>query len=163
MFNPAPEEQRRDEEWMRLALEAAARAGAAGEVPVGAVVVLDGQLLGSGGNRTRRDGIVHAHAELVALAEAERKLGDYRLDEAVLYVTVEPCLMCLGAIHQARVARVVYGTVEPKFGALGGRFDLAGHPALRRLAVEGGVLAEEAAAQLSGFFANLRTGKRDET
>jgi tRNA(adenine34) deaminase len=162
MFNPAPADRPLDEQWMRLALAAAAEAGAAGEVPVGAVVVLDGQLAGTGSNRTRRDSIVYAHAELVALGQAERALGDYRLDGAELYVTLEPCLMCLGALHQARVARVVYGAPEPKFGAVGSRFDLASHEALRRLTITGGVLAEEAAALLSTFFAGLREGKRDD-
>jgi tRNA(adenine34) deaminase len=161
MFNLEQDARARDEQWMRLALAEAEAAGAAGEVPVGAVVVLDGELAGRGGNRTRRDGIVQAHAELVALAAAEHKLGDYRLDRAELYVTVEPCLMCLGAIHQARVARLVYGAAEPKFGALGSRFELASHEALRRLTIVGGVLAEEAAALLSAFFAGLRQGNRD--
>jgi tRNA(adenine34) deaminase len=100
---------------------------------------------------------VQAHAELVALAAAERASGDYRLDDAVLYVTVEPCLMCLGALHQARLTRVVYGCPEPKFGALS-RFGLAGHPALERIRVEGGLLAEEAAALLGSFFRRLRAG-----
>ena len=104
---------------MRAALALAAEAGAAGEIPVGALLVgADGAVLGRGANRTRRDGLVHAHAELVALAAAERASGDFRLDNAVMYVTVEPCLMCLGALHQARLARAVYGCPEPKFGAL---------------------------------------------
>src|SRR5262249_36291041 len=114
-----------DSAWMRLALEQARAAAAAGEVPVGAVLVqpavatdAPGTLLGAGENRTRRDCLAAAHAELVALAQAERASGDYRLDNAVLYVTVEPCLMCLGALHQARLTRVVYGCPEPKFGAL---------------------------------------------
>jgi tRNA(adenine34) deaminase len=141
---------------MRHALRLARLAAAAGEVPVGAVVVLDGTVAGEGANRTRRDGVVAAHAEIVALAQAEQAAGDYRLDDAVLYVTVEPCLMCLGALLQARVKRLVYGAPEPKFGALGSRFDLAGHPALRKLELVGGVLADEAAALLSQFFSTLR-------
>ena len=161
MFNPQPAFSDADERFMRRALELAAQAGDAGEVPIGAVVVLDGSAAGEGANRTRRDGIVHAHAELVALAEAEQRLGDYRLDDAVVYVTVEPCLMCIGAIHQARVRRVVYGVAEPKFGALGSRFDLAGHEALRRITIEGGLLAGEAEALLGGFFSRLRESKRN--
>jgi len=145
-----------DIDFMRLALTQAEAAYAAGEVPVGAVVVLGGNVIGRGENRTRRDGIVYAHAELYALAEAERALGDYRLDGAALYVTVEPCLMCLGAIHQARISRLVYGTREPKFGALGSRFELHHHSALRRLSITCGVLAEESAALLSSFFKSLR-------
>jgi tRNA(adenine34) deaminase len=148
-----------DESYMRLALAQARLAGAAGEVPVGAVVVLAGEVIGAGANRTRRDGVVHAHAELVALGEAERRLGDFRLDNAAMYVTLEPCLMCLGAIHQARLGRVVYGAPEPKFGALGSRFDLRGAEALRRLDISSGVLAGEAAALLGEFFKALREGQ----
>ena len=146
-----------DEKLMRLALVEAQTAAAAGEVPVGAVLVFDGMVLGVGANRTRRDGVVAAHAELIALAEAERAAGDFRLDNAEMYVTVEPCLMCLGALHQARVTRVVYGCPEPKFGALS-RFGLSGHPGLDRLKLVGGLLADEAAALLGEFFRNLRSG-----
>jgi tRNA(adenine34) deaminase len=156
MAGAPPQDHAADEAFMRLALEQAAGAAAAGEVPVGAVVALAGQVLGCGANRTRRDGVVTAHAELLALAQAERAAGDYRLEHAVMYVTVEPCLMCLGAIHQARLARLVYGAAEPKSGALGSRFDLRGHPALRRLSITSGVLAEEAAALLGAFFRGLR-------
>jgi len=142
---------------MALALDEARQAAAAGEVPVGAVVVNDGRVLARGQNRTRRDGIVHAHAELVALAAAERAAGDFRLDNSVMYVTVEPCLMCLGALHQARFTRVVYGADEPKFGAVTSRFQLRGHEALRKISFTGGVLAGQSAELLSDFFAGLRT------
>ena len=145
-----------DIEFMRLALDQARQAAAAGEVPVGCAVIRDGWILGLGQNRTRRDRSVHAHAEIVALAEAEQREGDYRLDNCVLYVTLEPCLMCLGAIHQARIRRVVYGATEPKFGALGSRFDLRGHEALRKMEFTGGVLAREAAGLLTEFFRDLR-------
>ena len=141
---------------MRLALGLAEEAGGAGEVPVGAVVVQRDAVVGRGANHTRRSGVVSAHAEILALQEAERAAGDYRLEEAVLYVTVEPCLMCLGAIYQARVGRLVFGAAEPKFGAVVSRFALEGHPALRKLAIAGGVLAEEAAGLLSRFFSDLR-------
>lgn len=150
-----------DAEWMRLALAEAADAAAAGEVPIGAVLIQPGAagepgtLLGHGANRTRRDGIVHAHAELVALGAAELAGGDYRLDDTVMYVTVEPCLMCLGALHQARLARVVYGCPEPKFGALT-RFGLSGHAGLSRMRLEGGLLADAAARLLGDFFRELR-------
>jgi tRNA(adenine34) deaminase len=161
-MNGAASFSAQDELWMRRALEQAKQAAAAAEVPVGAVLVQPGagqggmgSLLGEGANRTRRDGIIHAHAELVALAAAEQAGGDYRLDNAVMYVTVEPCLMCLGALHQARLARVVYGCAEPKFGALS-RFGLTGHPSLSRLTIEGGLLAAEAAALLGIFFRQLR-------
>ncbi|MCH7472818.1 nucleoside deaminase [bacterium] len=143
---------------MRLALKQARLAFEAGEVPVGAVVVHAGEVAGAGSNRTRRDCSVAAHAEIVALIEAERKAGDFRLDDAVMYVTVEPCLMCLGAMQQARIGRVVYGAAEPKSGALGGRFDLRGHEALRKLKIVSGVLAEDAAGLMGEFFAGLREG-----
>jgi tRNA(adenine34) deaminase len=147
------------EHYMRQALELAREAAQAGEVPVGAVVVQGGEITGRGANRTRRDGIVSAHAEIVALAAAERRAGDYRLEDAELYVTIEPCLMCLGAIHQARVCRLYFGAPEPKFGALGSRYDLSGHPALSRLEFTGGLLAEESSALLGTFFSSLRERK----
>jgi len=152
MGGPNPE----DIHFMGMALAEAAAAAAEGEVPVGAVVVVDGQVVGRGSNRTRRDGVVHAHAEICALAAAQRSSGDYRLDSAVVYVTLEPCLMCLGAIHQSRAARLVFGAPEPKCGAVGSRFDLCGHRALRRLHITGGVMAEECAALLRTFFQELR-------
>lgn len=145
-----------DEDWMALALDEARGASAAGEVPVGAVVVRGGVVLGRGANRTRRDKVVHAHAELLALGAAQQAGGDYRLDGAEIFVTLEPCLMCLGAIHQSRLARIVYGAPEPKFGALESRFELRSHPALRRLEVRSGVAASESAALLAAFFQQLR-------
>lgn len=144
---------------MRQALELAAEAAREGEVPVGAVVIQHGEITGRGANRTRRDGVISAHAEILALSEAERRAGDYRLEDAELYVTIEPCMMCLGAIHQARVCRLYFGAPEPKFGALGSRYDLSGHPALSRLEIVGGVLAEESAAMLGRFFSGLREQK----
>lgn len=163
---------------MQLALHEAELALSAGEVPVGAVLTAPQStllaarvdpasqaqhfpgvwLLGRGANRTRRESRVDAHAELIALEQAGRLLGDFRLEGATVYVTLEPCLMCLGALQQARIGRVVYGAPEPKFGALGSRFDLAGHEALRRLSFEGGLLAEDAAALMGRFFAGLRGG-----
>ncbi|MDQ3023124.1 MAG: nucleoside deaminase [bacterium] len=154
---PAAPASDRDTTLMRQALAEAQVAGEAGEVPVGAVLVShDGSVLGRGGNRTRRDGIVHAHAELVALAAAERAAGDFRLDESTMYVTLEPCLMCLGALLQARVTRIVFGAREPKFGALYSRFPLAEHPLVSRVHITEGVLAGESTELLSGFFRELR-------
>jgi tRNA(adenine34) deaminase len=142
---------------MQLALAEARAAGDAGEVPVGAVIAdANGGVLGRGGNRTRRHGVVHAHAELVALAEAERVAGDFRLDDSVLYVTLEPCLMCLGALLQARVGTIVFAAREPKFGALYSRFPLADHPLVARLTIREGVLRDESALLLSDFFRKLR-------
>lgn len=145
-----------DEEFMLAALAQAAEAAAVDEIPVGAVVVAEGQIVGWGQNRTRRDGIIHAHAELVALGQAERASGDFRLVGCTLYVTAEPCLMCLGALLQARIARLVYGAPEPKFGALASAFELSNHPALRRVEVTSGVLADQAQLLLKTFFAKLR-------
>lgn len=142
---------------MRLALDEARAAAAAGEVPVGAVIAdAAGNVLGRGSNRTRREGVVHAHAELVALAEAERGSGDFRLDNSGLYVTLEPCLMCLGALLQARVGTIVFAAREPKFGALYSRFPLADHPLVARLAIREGVLRDDSTALLSDFFRKLR-------
>jgi tRNA(adenine34) deaminase len=156
-FTPASAADPLDMQLMQAALEEARAAGLAGEVPVGAVVASrSGDVLGRGGNRTRRDCTVHAHAELVALGAAERASGDFRLDNSMLYVTLEPCLMCLGALLQARVSRVVFGAREPKFGALYSRFALREHPLVARLEVQEGVLAAESSALLADFFRELR-------
>ena len=141
---------------MRLALKQAKAAMQVGEVPIGAVVVLQGEVIGEGSNSTRTANSIAAHAELRALEQAEQHLGDYRLDGAELYVTVEPCLMCLGAIYQARIAKLVYGCSEPKFGALRSRFSLTGHPAFRKMQVVQNVLSDEAANLLKEFFQDLR-------
>jgi tRNA(adenine34) deaminase len=145
--------------WMGLALEQARLALAVGEVPVGAVVVQRGVLIGSGHNRTRSDSSVTAHAELVAMREAAAHIGDFRLDPAEIYITLEPCLMCLGAIHQARVSKIIFGAREPKFGALGSVFDMQDHPALRRIEFQGGLREEESKEMLTGFFVKLREGE----
>ncbi|WP_212757148.1 tRNA adenosine(34) deaminase TadA [Usitatibacter rugosus] len=142
---------------MREALALAAEAARAGEVPVGAVVVKDGEVIGRGSNRpiTNRDPT--AHAEVVAMREAAARLGNYRLPGCELYVTLEPCAMCVGAMIHARVARVVYGARDPKTGACGSVVDL---PAEARLnhhgTFEGGVLADESGAVLRKFFADRR-------
>lgn len=146
---------------MKIALKEARSAAAAAEVPVGAIVVLDGKIIGHGQNRTRRDNVIHAHAEIVAITAAEQQTGDYRLDNASIYVTLEPCLMCLGAIYQSRIQRIVYGAAEPKFGALSSRFELQSHPALRKLEIVPSVLAEESAELLSYFFQQLRVQRKN--
>ena len=146
-----------DERFMRLALEAARDAERAGEVPVGAVLVAGGEVLGSGANRTIADCDPTAHAEIVALRNAARALGNYRLTGATLYVTIEPCAMCAGAILHARVARLVYGADDPKGGAVRTCFAIFDHPAVNhRVEVTAGVLAEECAAPLQAFFASRR-------
>ena len=145
---------------MREALALARKAAVTGEVPVGCVVELSGDIIGRGENRTIRDRDPSAHAEINALREAASAFGDYRLENARLVCTAEPCLMCLGAILHARVAEVVYGVAEPKFGALESRFALKDHERLRKMSFRSGVLAEEILPLMSAFFASLRSGKR---
>jgi len=146
-----------DAEGMRLALEEAYAAAEKGEVPVGAVIVIQDVVMARGSNRTISDCDPTAHAEIVALRAAAWKVGNYRLNGATLYVTVEPCAMCAGAMIQARVARVVYGCDEPKGGVARSCFAFFGHPALNhRVEVTGGVLDAECAGVLQSFFASRR-------
>lgn len=148
-----------DERWMRRALELAARAAQAGEVPVGALVVLDGQVVGEGGNAPIANADPTAHAEIAALRDAAARLGNYRLPGATLYVTLEPCAMCAGAMIHARVSRVVFGAPDPKTGVAGSVIDLFAEQRLNHHAkVRGGVLHAECAALLRGFFAARRKG-----
>jgi tRNA(adenine34) deaminase len=147
-----------DERWMGLALEEARAAGAAGDVPVGSVVVKDGALLARGRNRREADGDPTAHAEIVALREAARGLGQWRV-EATLYVTQEPCPMCAGAIVNARVTRLVFGCGNPKAGAVASLFQIVTDPRLNhRVEVLRGVREAECAKELQSFFAALRRG-----
>jgi tRNA(adenine34) deaminase len=142
---------------MREALAEAARAAALGEVPVGAVVVADGRIAGRGHNRREVDGDPLAHAELLAIREASRRLGGWRLLGTTLYVTLEPCAMCAGALVQSRVARLVYGAADPKAGFCGSLGDLVRDPRLNhQVEVVDGVRAEECGALLRDFFAGLR-------
>ena len=142
-----------DEHWMGLALEEAARAAQAGEVPVGAVVVLDGRLLGSGHNTPIKDCDPTAHAEMVALRAAAREAGNYRLIGATLYATIEPCAMCCGAAIHARIARLVYGADDAKAGAVRSVNRLLDDARLNhQIAVTAGVRATECGARLSDFF-----------
>ena len=146
-----------DIEFMRAAMEEARAAGTRGEVPIGAVVVAENRILGRGRNRTITDCDPSAHAEIVALREAAKAAGNYRLVGTTLYVTVEPCAMCAGAMVQARVARLVYGADEAKGGAVRSCFSMLDHPQLNhRVEVVSGVLAEEAVALLQSFFAARR-------
>jgi len=146
-----------DAQWMREALKLARRAESQGEVPVGALVVRDGEALGRGWNRTVSLNDPAAHAEILALREAGAKADNYRLPGCTLYVTLEPCAMCVGAMIHARIERLVYGAHDPKTGAAGGRFDLLSNPAHNhRPAAEGGVLAEECGALLQYFFRDRR-------
>lgn len=142
---------------MREALGFAREAAAAGEVPVGAVVVIDGTIVGCGFNQPIGRHDPTAHAEVMALRDAAARVGNYRLPGSTLYVTLEPCVMCTGAIMHARVARVVFGARDPKTGAAGSVVDLYAEPRLNHHAdIAGGVLAEECGAMLSSFFAARR-------
>jgi len=146
-----------DETFMRLALEEARAAGRGGEVPIGCVITIDGRVLARGANRTIADCDPTAHAEMVALRAAAAAIGNHRLLGTTLYVTIEPCAMCCGAILQARVARVVYGADDPKGGAVRSCFAVFDHPRVNhRVEVTDGVLAGEAAAALQTFFAARR-------
>ena len=147
-----------DDEWfMRLALREAERALEHDDVPVGAVVVRGGEVLATGRNERQLRQDPTAHAEVLALREASRVSGSWRVLDATLYVTLEPCAMCAGAIVLARVPRVVFGTADPKAGAAGSVMDLLAHPQLNhRPGVHGGLLADECAALLRAFFAARR-------
>lgn len=149
-----------DEGFMRQALELARQAAAAGEVPVGAVVAREGEVLGRGYNRPISSRDPTAHAEIVALRDAAQRLANYRLGGCVLYVTLEPCAMCVGAIMHARVARIVYGAQDPKTGACGSVTDLLADARLNHHTVAiGGVLTEESAALLRAFFGARRASQ----
>ena len=150
-----------DEFWMRRALALAERAAAAGEVPVGAVIVQGGELIGEGCNGPIGAHDATAHAEIQAIREAGRRLANYRLLETTLYVTLEPCPMCVGAIIHARVARVVYGAADPKTGAVESVFELMGSEQHNhRPIVCGGVLAETCGERLRSFFRERRAARR---
>lgn len=138
---------------MQAALQQAELAAAAGEVPVGAVVVVNGEIVATGHNRSIADADPSGHAEIVALRAAAGSCGNYRLANATLYVTLEPCVMCVGAIAQARIQRVVFGAYDPKVGALGSAADLAESKALNhRFEINGGLLADECGTLLKVFF-----------
>jgi tRNA(adenine34) deaminase len=142
---------------MEAALAEARAAGQRGEVPIGAVVVVDGRIVARAGNRTISDCDPTAHAEIVALRAAARCVGNHRLLDAVAYVTIEPCAMCAGAMIQARIARLVYGADDPKAGAVRSCFSVLDHPQLNhRVDVVPGILGEESAALLKEFFASRR-------
>ena len=142
---------------MRAALQQADNAAALGEVPVGALVTVGGEIVAATHNRTVTDSDPSGHAEILALREAGQALDNHRLTDATLYVTLEPCAMCVGAVVQARLARVVFGAYDPKAGALGSAIDLSDSKAFNhRFEVQGGVLAEECGTVLERFFENRR-------
>lgn len=142
-----------DVEFMRAALEEARAAAGAGEVPVGALLVHEGRIVARSGNRTIRDGDPTAHAEIVVLREAARIFGNYRLAGATMYVTIEPCAMCAGAMIQARVARLVYGCDDLRGGAVRSCFEVLTHPQLNhRVEVTPGVLGDDCGVVMQAFF-----------
>jgi tRNA(adenine34) deaminase len=143
--------------FMQAALDEASQAVSRGEVPVGAVIVLDGRVIARAGNRTITDCDPTAHAEIVALRAAASEIKNYRLLDATLYVTIEPCSMCAGAMIQARIARLVYGADDAKGGAVRSCFSILDHPRVNhRVEVASGILADESAALLKEFFAARR-------
>jgi tRNA(adenine34) deaminase len=147
----------RDEYFMRLALREAARALEHGDVPIGAVIIREGEVIGSAHNERELRADPTAHAELIALRDAARTLGSWRVLDAVMYVTLEPCAMCAGAIVLARLPRVVFGAADPKAGAAGSVFNVLDEPRLNhRPQVESGLLAQECADLLRAFFAPRR-------
>lgn len=146
-----------DTTYMALALDEARAAAAIGEVPIGAVVVCDGAVVARAHNTREVDVDPTAHAELLAIREASQRLGRWRLSDCTVYATLEPCPMCAGAMHQARIERLVYGAPDPKAGAVGTLYDLSDDERLNhRFAVTSGVLADESAALLRDFFGDLR-------
>jgi tRNA(adenine34) deaminase len=146
-----------DEHWMRLALDAAREAETRGEVPIGTCIVSDGQFLAVAGNRTRTDCDPTAHAEIVALRDASKIAGNYRLTNAAVYSTIEPCAMCAGALIQARVRRLIYGARDERAGAVESHFGICNTDFLNhRIEVVTGVLENECRAVMKQFFKNRR-------
>ena len=146
-----------DEAFMRAALEEAAKSETEGEVPVGAIIVCSGQIVGRGQNRNLRDNDPTAHAEMVALRQAAALLGNHRLSDCELFTTIEPCPMCAGALVHARLKRLVYGAVDPKAGAVQSVVQVLNHPRLNhRMEVVSGVLAAECSERMQAFFRRRR-------
>lgn len=153
--------KQQDEYWMRLALDLARRAWEQGEVPVGAVLVQNDRVIGEGWNRPIGQHDPTAHAEIMALRQGGKILENYRLLDTTLYVTLEPCVMCAGAMVHSRISRLVYGAHDSKSGAAGSLLDVLGHPGMNhQVELQSGVLAEECAAMLSAFFRMRREQKK---
>jgi tRNA(adenine34) deaminase len=143
--------------WMRMALQEARKGYRLGEVPVGAVIVLDGQLLGRGFNQTEKLKDPTAHAEILAITSACEAIGDWRLEGATLYCTLEPCSMCAGAAVLARIKKIIFGASDPKFGACGSIFNIPIEPRLNhRIEIEGGVMADDVGEMMRNFFREIR-------
>ncbi|MDP3087287.1 MAG: tRNA adenosine(34) deaminase TadA [Methylotenera sp.] len=157
IINSAKDDHLMDEVYMRLALELAQQAAQAGEVPVGAIIVKNGEIIGRGANAPIDTNDPTAHAEIVAIRDAAKHLGNYRLVDCTLYVTLEPCAMCTGAIQHARIARLVYGACDPKTGACGSVVNLMAETKLNHhTEITGGVIASECGLALSNFFSGRR-------
>ena len=156
----AAQEEKRPihEKYMKDAIRQAKKAAALGEVPIGCVIVHDGQVIGRGYNRRNTDKSTLAHAEITAIKRASKKLGDWRLEDCTLYVTLEPCQMCAGAIVQARIPEVMIGCMNPKAGCAGSIYNLLQEPAFNhQVSLFKGVLEEECSQMLKDFFRSLRT------
>ena len=151
-----------DEFYMREAISLAKQAGELDEVPVGALIVCRGRIIASAYNTREQDRSATSHAELRAIEAACRELGGWRLPDSTLYVTLEPCVMCAGAILHARLNRVVFGAYDPKAGAFGSVLDLNAYPLNHKTEIESGVLAEECGALLSGYFRRKREKQKQE-
>jgi tRNA(adenine34) deaminase len=155
--NSAAMPLREDAAWMEQALEQAALAAAGGEVPVGAIVIKDGQIIGRGHNRNLLENDPTAHAEVVALRDAAARIGNHRLTGCVMFATIEPCAMCAGALVHARISRLVYGASDPKAGAAGSVLQVVNHPGLNhRMEITAGVLAGRCSEVLQRFFREKR-------
>lgn len=151
-----------DEKYMRQAIAQAKKAWLLDEVPIGCVIVYDGKVIGRGYNRRNTDKSTLAHAEIIAIKKASKKLGDWRLEDCTMYVTLEPCQMCAGAIVQARVPRVVIGSMNPKAGCGGSILNLLEEERFNhQVEVERGVLEEECSSMLTNFFKELRKKKKE--
>ena len=152
-----------DEKFMKKALHQAKRAAAIGEIPIGCVIVRDGKVIARGFNRRRSKKTTLAHAEMIAIDKASRKLGDWRLEGCTMYVTLEPCQMCSGALVQSRIDRVVIGTMNPKAGCAGSILNLLRMPEFNhQVEITGGVLQEECSRTLQDFFKDLRIRVKEE-
>lgn len=150
-----------EEKYMRAALREAGKAYALGEVPIGCVLVADGKIIARGYNRRKTDKNTLSHAELTAIRKAGKKTGDWRLEQCTMYVTLEPCQMCAGAIVQARIPKVYIGTMNPKAGCAGSLLNLLQFPAFNhQVEIETGILQEECAAIITSFFKEMRDKKK---
>ena len=153
--------EKNNEYWMKRAISEARKAEGKDEVPIGCLIVRDGRVIARGYNLRESSNDPSAHAELIAIRKAARKLGSWRLLDCTLYVTLEPCTMCMGAIILARIPTVVFGCYDPKGGAAGSLYDLSNDPRLNHsVALVPGIMEQECSAQVSGFFAELRSRKR---